>query len=104
MFGQAVAGILSSLLSIACQGLTSNALLHGRFFFMIATVWSMFSILIHEYLIKSDGINALTIQTTDLIDTTPTQRLLGELFTCFTIGDDLYFPFFYLLRHFANNY
>jgi hypothetical protein len=53
MIGQAVAGILSSALSIVCQALTTNALLNGRLYFLAATGWTVFSCLVHSFLIRS---------------------------------------------------
>lgn len=59
MVGQSLAGILSSLLSIACQAFTSNPLLNGRLFFTIATVWTAFSIALYVWLVNSAGVNSL---------------------------------------------
>ncbi|VDM44313.1 unnamed protein product [Toxocara canis] len=53
MLGQSVAGILSSLLSIFCQAFTSNSLLNGRVFFIIATLWTLASAFVYIWLVRS---------------------------------------------------
>lgn len=72
MIGQSVAGILSSLLSIACQTLTANALVNGRIFFTIAFVWTILSIFLYELMIRSEEIESYS-QISQLSD----QPLLG---------------------------
>lgn len=48
--GQALAGILSASLSIACMALTSSAILNGRVYFMTATLWTVASAALHVWL------------------------------------------------------
>ncbi|VDK52024.1 unnamed protein product [Gongylonema pulchrum] len=78
MIGQSMAGILSSLLSIACQRFTANALLSGRFFFMIACAWTVLSGIVYELLIRSEKIEILTIRGGEFIDQSSSERLLGN--------------------------
>ncbi|VDN07743.1 unnamed protein product [Thelazia callipaeda] len=79
MIGQSVAGILSSLLSIVCQFLTTSDILNGRFFFFIACVWTVVSVLIYESLIRSKKMEAQLAWEVDNIDGLSGQRLLDPL-------------------------
>uniref|UniRef100_A0A915PDB6 Nodulin-like domain-containing protein n=1 Tax=Setaria digitata TaxID=48799 RepID=A0A915PDB6_9BILA len=78
MIGQSVAGILSSLLSIVCQSLTTNALLNGRFFFVIACIWTILSVFLYEILIRSREIESLLAEEGSRNDQSADQRLLDN--------------------------
>lgn len=80
MIGQSVAGILSSLSSIACQSLASNALVNGRLFFATAFTWTVLSVFLYELLIRSKGIESLLVEESNEIDQSSDQRLLGIFF------------------------
>ncbi|OZC06013.1 hypothetical protein X798_07004 [Onchocerca flexuosa] len=77
MIGQAVAEILSSLLSIICQSLAANALMNGRLFFVIALIWTILSIFFYELLIRSKETESLLVEESIRIDQSSSQRLLA---------------------------
>ncbi|GMR46516.1 hypothetical protein PMAYCL1PPCAC_16711 [Pristionchus mayeri] len=54
--GSAVAGICTSLLSVACQAATSNSILNGRIYFGLAFVWTIFSLFCYHFLIEPDNV------------------------------------------------
>ncbi|CAI4223141.1 unnamed protein product [Auanema sp. JU1783] len=54
LFGQSAAGICATVLSIVCQITTSDLIWNGRIYFLIATCWTLMSILFYRYVsIKS---------------------------------------------------
>uniref|UniRef100_A0A1I8E9N8 Nucleoside transporter n=1 Tax=Wuchereria bancrofti TaxID=6293 RepID=A0A1I8E9N8_WUCBA len=79
MIGQSVAGILSSLLSIVCQSLATNALVNGRLFFVIAFIWTILSVFLYELLVRSKETELLLIDEGSRIDQSSDQRLLEKL-------------------------
>ncbi|GMT29154.1 hypothetical protein PFISCL1PPCAC_20451 [Pristionchus fissidentatus] len=54
MIGQAVAGIITALLSIVCQAATANATLNGRIYFGLAFLWTLFSVFCYFCLVRSN--------------------------------------------------
>lgn len=52
MCGQAIAGILSAALSIACQAFTSSEVVNGRIYFIIAISWTLISVAFFLYLAR----------------------------------------------------
>ncbi|VDP19634.1 unnamed protein product [Onchocerca flexuosa] len=91
MIGQAVAEILSSLLSIICQSLAANALMNGRLFFVIALIWTILSIFFYELLIRSKETESLLVEESIRIDQSSSQRLLDSLDNSFeTDGSPLH--------------
>uniref|UniRef100_A0AAF5Q1U4 Nucleoside transporter n=1 Tax=Wuchereria bancrofti TaxID=6293 RepID=A0AAF5Q1U4_WUCBA len=79
MIGQSVAGILSSLLSIVCQSLATNALVNGRLFFVIAFIWTILSVFLYELLVRSKETELLLIDEGSRIDQSSDQRLLDNV-------------------------
>ncbi|MFH4975685.1 hypothetical protein AB6A40_002394 [Gnathostoma spinigerum] len=78
MLGQAVAGLLCSLLSIFCQALTTNAVLNGRFFFGIAFTWTTISVFVYIVLVRSSSITALMSDDRESYVDQFQQRLLTD--------------------------
>lgn len=60
MLGQAFAGILSSVLAIACQALTTNQVLNGRIYFCIALLWTLLSMAAYVFLVRCPLTQELT--------------------------------------------
>uniref|UniRef100_A0A8R1XNK9 Uncharacterized protein n=1 Tax=Onchocerca volvulus TaxID=6282 RepID=A0A8R1XNK9_ONCVO len=79
MIGQSVAEILSSMLSIICQSLATNALMNGCLFFVIALIWSILSIFFYELLIRSKETESILVEEGIQIDQSSNQRLLDNL-------------------------